>query len=141
MANVRNVDPVSAGLRGRCPRCGDGRLFSGYLKIAESCESCGLDFRGEDAGDGPAVFIMFAVGFIVVPLALVLEVAAQPPIWLHMVLWLPLSMILIGVMLPPFKGVLYALQYANNAREARLDEGGSTDDAADPSDNTAAPRD
>ena len=74
-------NPFLAGLRGRCPRCGEGRLFSGYLKIADSCEACGLDFRGEDAGDGPAVFIMFAVGFIVVPLALVAEVAFSPPVY------------------------------------------------------------
>lgn len=116
--------PFLAGLRGRCPRCGEGRLFSGYLKIAETCESCGLDFRGEDAGDGPAVFIMFAVGFIVVPLALVAEVAFGPPLWLHMALWIPVSLALILIMLPPFKATLYALQYKHAAHEGRLDEAG-----------------
>ncbi|MCR9130001.1 MAG: DUF983 domain-containing protein [Alphaproteobacteria bacterium] len=114
--------PFLAGLRGRCPRCGEGRLFSGYLKIADTCEACGLDFRGEDAGDGPAVFIMFAVGFIVVPLALVAEVAFSPPLWLHMVLWIPVSLALILIMLPPFKATLYALQYKHAAHEGRLDE-------------------
>ncbi len=114
--------PFLAGLRGRCPRCGEGRLFSSYLKIADTCEACGLDFRGEDAGDGPAVFIMFAVGFIVVPLALVAEVAFSPPLWLHMVLWIPVSLALILIMLPPFKATLYALQYKHAAHEGRLDE-------------------
>lgn len=116
--------PFLAGLRGRCPRCGEGRLFSGYLKIAETCEACGLDFQGEDAGDGPAVFIMFAVGFIVVPLALVAEVAFGPPLWLHMVLWIPVSLALILIMLPPFKATLYALQHKHAAHEGRLDQPG-----------------
>ena len=115
-------NPFLAGLRGRCPRCGRGRLFSSYLKIAERCEACGLDFRGEDAGDGPAVFIMFAVGFIVVPLALVAEIAFGPPLWLHLVLWIPVSLGLILAMLPPFKATLYALQYKHAAHEGRLDE-------------------
>ena len=115
-------NPFLAGLRGRCPRCGEGRLFSGYLKIADSCEACGLDFRGEDAGDGPAVFIMFAVGFIVVPLALVAEVAFSPPLWLHLVLWIPVSLGLILALLPPFKATLYALQYAHSAHEGRIDD-------------------
>lgn len=119
--------PFLAGLRGRCPRCGDGRLFEGYLKIAEQCGVCGLDFRGEDAGDGPAVFIMFAVGFIVVPLALVAEIAFSPPLWLHLVLWIPVSLGLILAMLPPFKATLYALQYTHAAHEGRIDE----DDPAD----------
>ncbi|XBQ16327.1 MAG: DUF983 domain-containing protein [Oceanicaulis sp.] len=114
--------PVLAALRGRCPRCGTGRLFSGYLKFAGACESCGLDFSGEDAGDGPAVLIMFLVGLIVVPLALVVELAAAPPIWLHMLLWLPLSIGLAAAMLRPFKGAMFALQHMHGAREARLDE-------------------
>jgi Uncharacterized protein conserved in bacteria len=114
-------NPFLAGLRGRCPRCGEGRLFSGYLKIAERCEACDLDFRGEDAGDGPAVFIMFAVGFLVVPLALVAEVAFSPPLWLHMVLWIPVSLGLILALLPPFKATLYALQYTHSAHEGRID--------------------
>ena len=115
-------NPFLAGLRGRCPRCGEGRLFHGYLKIGETCEACGLDFRGEDAGDGPAVFIMFAVGFIVVPLALVTEVAFTPPLWLHMVLWIPVAVGLILIMLPPFKATLYALQYTHSAHEGRIDK-------------------
>lgn len=119
---MANISPFIAGLFGRCPRCGKGRLFSSYLKIAETCAECGLDFRGEDAGDGPAVFIMFAVGFIVVPMALIVEIAVTPPMWLHMAIWLPLAIILIAVLLPPFKGVLYALQWAHSAEEARLDD-------------------
>ena len=122
------MNPFLAGLRGRCPRCGEGRLFVGYLKIAQSCEACGADFSAEDAGDGPAVFIMFAVGFLVVPLALLAEIAYAPPVWVHMALWIPLALGLVLLLLPPFKATLFALQYKHAAREARLDEGGSTDE-------------
>ncbi len=97
-------------------------MFSGFLKITERCASCGADFSGEDAGDGPAVFIMFAVGFIVIPLVLVVEVAYTPPMWVHIALWFPLSGLLIAALLRPFKGVLFALQHQTKAQEARLDE-------------------
>lgn len=97
-------------------------MFSGYLKIAPQCGVCGADFSAEDAGDGPAVFIMFAVGFIVIPLVLLVEIAYAPPVWVHLLLWIPLSGLLIALMLPPFKGVLFALQYRNRAAEGRLDE-------------------
>lgn len=112
----------SNGIRGRCPRCGEGLLFEGFLKIAPQCEFCQLDFSREDAGDGPAVFIMFIVGAILVPMALVLEIVAAPPIWLHMLLWMPLSLVLCLILLRPFKGGMFALQYHHDAREARLDE-------------------
>ncbi|MEQ8433387.1 MAG: DUF983 domain-containing protein [Oceanicaulis sp.] len=115
-------NPVFAGLTGRCPACGGGRLFSGFLTIKDHCASCGADFSAEDSGDGPAVFIMFAVGFIVIPLVLVVEVAYTPPMWVHIALWFPLCGLLIAALLRPFKGVLFALQYQNKAAEARLDE-------------------
>lgn len=115
--------PVSAGLRGRCPRCGEGRLFDGFLAIAPECETCGADFRIEDAGDGPAVFIMFLVGAIVVPLALFLELWLAPPVWVHLIIWIPIVIGLSLAFLRPFKGVMFALQYKHGAREARLDEG------------------
>lgn len=120
----KSVNPISAGLRGRCPVCGEGDLFDGYLKVARSCESCGADLSKADSGDGPAVFVMFVVGFIVVPLALVLELAARPPIWLHLILWLPLTMILSLMLLRPFKGVLITLQFHNKAEEARFEGDG-----------------
>ncbi|WP_429912565.1 DUF983 domain-containing protein [Glycocaulis sp.] len=114
--------PVIAGISGRCPRCGEGRLFSGFLKFADTCESCGLDISAEDAGDGPAVFIILIVGFIVVPLALALELALEPPLWLHVVLWLPLALGLCVALLRPFRGVMFTLQWHHSAREARLDQ-------------------
>ena len=120
MADQR-PDPFIAGLRCRCPVCGEAPLFEGFSKVTDRCDACGADFSAEDIGDGPAVFIMSIVGFIVVPLALVLELAASPPYWLHALLWLPLSLILCLAMIRPFKAVMFALQLKHNAQEAELD--------------------
>lgn len=115
------VDPIAAGLKGRCPRCGEGRLFSGLLSLGKRCGSCGLDYSFADAGDGPAVFVILIVGFIVVGLALWLEVSFAPPLWLHLVLWIPLVLVLSLTALRLAKGVLVTLQYRNKAAEGRLD--------------------
>ncbi len=111
------VSPLAAGLKGRCPRCGEGRLFRGFLDVRDACPACGLDYSKVDSGDGPAVFVIFLVGFVVVALALWLEVAYTPPIWLHMALWLPLIVILSLGLLRPFKATLIALQYRNKASQ------------------------
>jgi uncharacterized protein (DUF983 family) len=115
------VDPVRAGLGGRCPRCGQGRLFSGFLTVGKSCANCGLDYGFADAGDGPAVFVILIIGFIVVGLALWLEVTTSAPLWLHFVLWIPLTIVLSLVALRLIKGLLITLQYRNKAAEGQLD--------------------
>ena len=74
---------VMRGLRGRCPHCGEGRLFAGFLSLRPKCESCGLDYRFADSGDGPAVFVILGAGFVVVFAALIVEVLYRPPFWLH----------------------------------------------------------
>ena len=114
--------PLTTALGCRCPRCGQGKLFSGFLKSAPCCSNCGLDFKFIDSGDGPAVFIIMIVGFIVVGAAMVTEIKYMPPIWLHMVLWLPLTLILSLGMLRPLKALMIALQYKHNAQEGRLSE-------------------
>lgn len=116
------VDPVRAGLSGRCPRCGEGRLFSGFLKVGKRCANCGLDYSFADAGDGPAVFVILIIGFIVVALALWLEVTTSAPLWLHFLLWIPLTLALSLTALRLIKGLLIALQYRNKAAEGRLDK-------------------
>src|SRR5215471_16419490 len=95
----------------RCPRCGRGKLFAGLLRVRQACEVCGLDLSAQDAGDGPAVFVIFFLGLIVVGLAAFVEIRYSPPIWVHLMLWTP--MILVGaiVMLRPLKAGLIALQY------------------------------
>jgi uncharacterized protein (DUF983 family) len=114
--------PVAkAALLGRCPRCGRGSLFSGYLNVAPSCSACGLDYAMFDAGDGPAVFVILIVGAIVAGSALFVEVKYQPPYWLHAVLWLPLILVLSFVMLRLVKSTLLVLQYKHRAGEGRLD--------------------
>ena len=110
--------PIATGLRNRCPRCGQGRLFQGFLRLAPRCSSCGLDYSFADAGDGPAVFVIMIVGFIVAGAALVTEIAYSPPIWVHFVLWGPLVLILCVGMLRPLKGVLVALQYITRRSRA-----------------------
>lgn len=115
------VEPIAAGLKGCCPRCGKGRLFSGLLTIAPKCETCDLDFSYADAGDGPAVFVILIIGFIVVGLALWMEVTINPPLWVHFIMWIPLTLVLSLGSLRLIKGVLVTLQYANKAQEGRLD--------------------
>ena len=114
-------EPIATGLRGRCPRCGEGRLFAGFLRLAPSCQACGLDSSFADSADGPAFFIMTAVGFVVAGAALLVEIAYSPTIWVHVILWGPLVLILCLGLLRPLKGVLVALQYAHRAEPGRID--------------------
>ena len=108
-------------MRGRCPRCGEGPLFKGFLDLQPSCPRCGLDYGFADSGDGPAVFIMMIVGFIVVGLALVVEFAVHPPYWVHALLWVPLVLALSIGLLRPLKGWLIAQQYRHRAQEGRIE--------------------
>lgn len=114
------VSPVSAGLKGLCPRCGEGRVFQHFLGVRSNCGTCGLDLSFADTADGPAFFVMFAVGFAVVAAALAVEILYQPPYWLHLALWLPLTLVLAVFLLRPLKGVLLAQQYRHDAQEGRL---------------------
>lgn len=115
------VDPIRAGLKGRCPRCGEGRLFDGFLAVAPRCGVCGLDNGFADSGDGPAAFVILIIGFVVVGLALWMEVTLNPPLWVHFMLWIPLVVLLSLVALRLIKGMLITLQYSNRAAEGRLD--------------------
>jgi len=118
---VTPPNPILAGLAGRCPRCGKGKMFSGFLGLKPTCETCGLDYSFVDAGDGPAVFVILIAGFIVVGAALVVETLYQPPFWLHAAMWLPLILITTLAPLRALKGVLIALQYHHKAAEGRLE--------------------
>jgi uncharacterized protein (DUF983 family) len=117
------VEPIAAGLKGRCPRCGEGRLFSGFLTVGQRCTNCGLDYAFADAGDGPAVFVILIIGFVVVGLALWMEVTLNPPLWLHFILWIPLALALCLTALRLIKGVLITLQYRNKAQQGEWDKG------------------
>lgn len=115
-------NPLLSGLAGRCPNCGEGHLFDGFLKVAPQCEACGYDLAKADSGDGPAVFVILIAGFVVAFAALYVELVFTPPIWLHLLLWLPLTVIVSLGLLRPMKGVMLAAQIANRASQARSDD-------------------
>jgi uncharacterized protein (DUF983 family) len=111
--------PLLAGLAGRCPNCGEGQLFDGYLKVSPACEACGFDLAAADSGDGPAVFVILIAGFLVAFAALATEIAYHPPVWVHLVIWLPLTLILCLILVRPLKGLMLAAQFLTTASEAR----------------------
>ena len=111
---------IVAGLACACPRCGKGKLFQGFLTLRPHCDVCALDYGFADAGDGPAVFIMFLAGAIVVGSALLTEVLYRPPYWVHALLWLPLIFVVTLGPLRPMKGLMIALQYHHAAAEGRF---------------------
>jgi len=117
--------PIARGLRGRCPRCGEGSLFVGFLTVRPRCEKCGLDFSFADSGDGPMVFVILFSGGIVVFAALMTEIMFRPPYWVHAALWLPLILLVTLAPLRLLKGLLIALQYHHRAAEGRLDHTGN----------------
>jgi uncharacterized protein (DUF983 family) len=108
------------GLACKCPRCGKGKLYQGFLTLRPACENCGLDYAFIDSGDGPAVFIIMIAGAIVVGAALIVEVKYQPPFWLHAALWLPLILATTLLPLRSMKALLIALQFHHKAAEGRL---------------------
>ena len=117
---------LQSALRGiacRCPRCGQGKLFTGFLTLRPACEACGLDYAFIDSGDGPAIFVIFIAGFVVVGAALAVEALYAPPYWVHAVLWGPLILITTLLPLRAMKGLLIALQFHHKAAEGRLIDG------------------
>jgi uncharacterized protein (DUF983 family) len=111
---------LAAGLKGRCPRCGRGALFRNGLVLRERCESCGLGYAFADSGDGPAVFAIFILGFLILGGALLLEFKVGPPVWVHVVLWGIATPLLAFFLLRVLKATLIALQYKHKAEEGRL---------------------
>jgi uncharacterized protein (DUF983 family) len=111
---------MAVALKGLCPRCGNRTLFAGIASFAPKCRACGLDFAGFNVGDGPAAFLIFIVGGIVVALAIWVELAFSPPFWVHVLLWVPLTTILVVGLLRLSKALLLALEYRHRAHEGRL---------------------
>lgn len=109
--------PLLAGLLCRCPRCGTGKLFARYLKLNTACPVCHLDLKFADSGDGPAIFVIFIVAPVVIVLALVVDAVFGPPPFVHLFLWIPATLALSLLLLPPFKGALVSLQYRHDAHE------------------------
>ena len=109
----RNVwTALKRGFRGRCPRCGEGKLFRAFLKTADHCSACGQDFTPPRADDLPAYLVIIIVGHIVVPLALMIETNYSPPLALQLAIYLPLTFIASLVLLQPVKGAVVGVQWA-----------------------------
>jgi uncharacterized protein (DUF983 family) len=113
-------NPAMAGAKGACPRCGRGALFRRGLLLRDRCASCDLDFRFIDTGDGPAVFAIFLLGFLVLGLALIAEFKFGAPVWFHVIAWGLLTPLLAIGLLRGLKGLLIGLQYRNKAEQAQL---------------------
>ena len=122
-AHYPPVEPIAAGIKGCCPRCGQGRLFDGFLKVTPRCANCGLDNSFADSGDGPVVFVILIVGFVVLGAALWMEVNLNPPLWVHFLLWIPIAIVFSLALTRMLKGILITLQYRNNARPGVIDRG------------------
>jgi uncharacterized protein (DUF983 family) len=116
------LSPFQTGAHGRCPRCGRGRLFDGFINLKPKCSACGLDYGFADAGDGPAVLVILVAGLVILGLALYVEFTFSPPVWVHVLLWLPLSLAVCLGLLRVMKGFLVAQQYVKQAAEGRLDQ-------------------
>jgi uncharacterized protein (DUF983 family) len=113
------VSPLTLALRGNCPRCGAHTLFDGWIGFAHKCRACGLDFDAFNVGDGPAAFLILIVGAIVVGAAITLELAAEPPYWVHLI-WIPVAALLTVGGLRLGKAALLAQEYRHRAKEGRI---------------------
>lgn len=112
--------PFDCGWKGLCPRCGAPDLFAGWIRFADRCRACGLDIAAFNVGDGPAAFLTLILGTLVTIGAVALELSVAPPLWLHMLIWMPVTLGGVLVSLRIAKGWLLALEYKNRAAEARL---------------------
>jgi len=112
------LSPIATGVRGLCPRCGQGHIFQGFLKVRDHCEVCGLDYGFADPADGPAVFVQLFACIPGVVFIVMLEILARPPLWVHVAVGIPILILTTVLPLRPIKGWLIAAQYVNNAQEA-----------------------
>lgn len=116
-------DIFLAALLGLCPKCGQKTLFRSVTAFAPKCRACGLDYDQYNVGDGPAAFLTLIVGGLVLALALIVELNFQPPVWVHAMLWFPLTIAAVIGSLRVSKGILLVLEHRNQAREGSIDDG------------------
>jgi uncharacterized protein (DUF983 family) len=118
---VSQASPLVAAIAGECPNCGSRTLFAGWVRFAHRCRACGLDFDSFNVGDGPAAFVILIIGAIVTTGAITLELAAEPPWWVHLI-WIPVATGLTIVGLRLGKAWLLGQEYKHRAREGRMAE-------------------
>jgi len=116
-------DTVQQALKGLCPRCGASTLYAGTIKFADRCGACGLDFSSFNVGDGPAAFLTLGLGTLVTILALAVDAMFRPPLWVHALLWVPITIAMIVGSLRIAKAALIAAEFRNSAREGRIVKG------------------
>ncbi|WP_454886970.1 DUF983 domain-containing protein [Sphingomonas oryzagri] len=114
------LSPIRTGIRGRCPRCGKGRLFNGFLTLRDRCDHCGLDYGYADPADGPAFFVICFGCVPAVIFTLWIQLRYDPPAWVHLVTSLPFLLLTCILPLRPLKGWLVCSQYFFNSGEGRL---------------------
>jgi uncharacterized protein (DUF983 family) len=120
MSDWQAPDTARAAIRGLCPRCGADGLFVGAVRFSDQCARCALDFGQFNVGDGPAAFLIMIVGAIVTLLSVIVQLSAEPPFWVHILLWVPITAALVVGLLRVAKGALLTLEYRNRAREGRI---------------------
>lgn len=118
--NTPNSPLLAATLASCCPRCEQGPLFDGWVRFAPRCRACGLEYGQFNVGDGPAAFLILVVGAVITALALILQLSASPPFWVHILLWVPLTTFAVVGCLRLSKAALLILEYRNQAREGRI---------------------
>lgn len=106
------VRSLQRGANAKCPKCGEGRMFEGFLTVRDTCPNCGEALHHQRADDAPPYIVCFIVGHVVVGTMLYYEVLVHPPMWLHAIIFLPLTVVLSLALLRPVKGTLIALQWA-----------------------------
>lgn len=113
---------MQTGLSGRCPECGEGRLFKSLLSFQDSCAACGADFSDEDAGDGPAIFVIFAIGIFIIPMALAFHMLLNPPMIVTLLLWGTIIIVTSLWLLRLLRGVMFNIAWQRKAKEVRLQD-------------------
>ena len=116
-------DVLPAALFGLCPACGQKTLFASLTRFSDKCRGCGLDFGQYNVGDGPAAFLTLIVGAVILGLALAVEANFQPPLWVHILLWVPATVAAVVGSLRLSKALLLILEHRNQAREGSIDGG------------------
>ena len=112
--------PIRAALTCRCPRCGRGRLFTGLLTVRDHCLVCGVDLRGNDSGDAPAIAVIFLLSPLLIGAALIVEFSFSPPLWLHAILWPLVGISLAVLIIRPLKAAVIGIQYRHRSIEMGL---------------------
>jgi uncharacterized protein (DUF983 family) len=106
------IEAIWRGARGRCPHCGKGRLWTGYLKVRTECQHCHTEFHHHRADDAPPYFTIMIVGHVLIPIVVLVEIAYRPDYWLHAAIWLPLALLMTFAIMPVVKGAIVGLQWA-----------------------------